>query len=127
MFATTARDFISTRETVPSPWLSVQMEPAPAVRKRGPGPTAMVSVTALDFASTRVTTLFSGLLTQIAPSPYTQATDPGATAISAATWFVAGSMRESVPLISVTIHTASGDATMPPSLFAGPTGMVATT
>src|SRR5215467_7070560 len=93
---------------------------------RGRGPTEIVSVTALVFASTRVTTLFSGLLTQIAPSAKTGATDPGATAISADTVFVAGSIRESVPLMSVHIQTASGDTAIPPSLLATPTGIVAT-
>jgi hypothetical protein len=34
----------STRETVPSPWFSVHTEPTPTVRKRGCGPTSMVSL-----------------------------------------------------------------------------------
>src|SRR5690349_12598255 len=54
-------------------------------------------------------------------------TEPGATSISAATLLVAGSMRESTPLMSVTTQTASGLAVRPPSLLAMPTGMVAVT
>src|SRR3954470_23707808 len=94
---------------------------------RGCGPTVIVSVARFVFASTRVTTLFSGLLTHTAPSAYTQATDPGATATSATALFDSGSMRDSTPFGSLTIQIASGPAASPPSLFAGPTGIVAVT
>ena len=43
--ATSLLDLVSTREIVPSPWLSVQTESAPTVRKRGCGPMGIVAVT----------------------------------------------------------------------------------
>src|SRR5215207_2729801 len=94
---------------------------------RGFGPTGIVSVTSLVLASTRVTTLCSLLDTQTAPSPYTAAGDPGAIGISATILFVFGSMRLSTPFLSDGSHTAFELAVMPPSLSAGPTGIVATT
>src|SRR5688572_3994625 len=104
------------------------MEPPPAVRNRGRGPVAIVSVTVFVFGSTRVRTLLSVLLIQIAPSsPSTAANEPDGTVISAATLFVAGSILDKVPFGSLIIHTASGLAARPPSLWAGPTGIVATT
>src|SRR5450432_1134271 len=51
----------------------------------------------------------------------------GATAISAVTLLPTGSMRESTPLASVTSHTASGLAAIPPSLWDGEIGSVAVT
>ena len=44
----------STRVTVPSPWFNVQMEPPPAARNLGFGPTGIVPNTAPDEASTAV-------------------------------------------------------------------------
>src|SRR5215472_13059902 len=49
------------------------------------------------------------------------------TAISAATLLPAGSIRESTPFASVTSHTASGLAAIPPSLCDGGIGSVAVT
>src|SRR5438552_3080111 len=104
------------------------MEPPPAVRKRGCGPVGIVSVTVFVFGSTRDTRLFSVLLIQIAPSsPKTHAYEPDGTLISAVRWFVAGSILERMPVLSVSIHTLSALVASPPSLCAGPYGHVATT
>src|SRR5947208_1432437 len=65
------------------------MEPAPAVRNRGSGPTLILSVTLLVFGSTRLTRLFSVLLTHTAlSSPKTHENEPDGTSISADTVFV---------------------------------------
>src|SRR3984893_12894158 len=125
--ATNFAVFVSTLDTVPSPWFKVQIAPAPKVRKRGCGPTAMESVTLFVFTSTRVSRFFSGVVTQMAPSPYKQETEFGGTAISATTRFDLGSIRDNLPALSVNIQTASGLVVTPPSLSAGPSGIVAST
>src|SRR6267142_2899104 len=118
----------STRDTVPSPWLRVQMAPPPAVRKRGRDPVSTLSVTRFVFGSTRATRLFSVLDTQIAPSsPTTQANEPEGTCISATTLFVSGSIRDRIPFRSLSIHTLSALVAIPPSLSAGPAEIVAAT
>src|SRR5438093_5127474 len=104
------------------------MEPAPAVRNRGSGPTLILSVTLLVFGSTRLTRLFSVLLTHTAlSSPKTHENEPDGTSISADTVFVTGSILERMPFLSVSIHTLSALVAIPPSLLAGPRGRVATT
>jgi len=45
------------RVTVPSPWFRVQIEPAPAVKNRGMGPTGIAAVTSPVLASTAVNRL----------------------------------------------------------------------
>src|SRR5213592_705657 len=81
------------------------MEPAPAVRNRGSGPTLILSVTLLVFGSTRLTRLFSVLLTHTAlSSPKTHENEPDGTSISADTVFVTGSILERMPFLSVSIH-----------------------
>src|SRR4051794_5262398 len=67
--ATTVFVFGSMRDTVPSPWFSVQTAPSPAAMKRGTFPTGIVSTTRLVYGSTRETTFFSALVTQTASSP----------------------------------------------------------
>src|SRR5436190_2385667 len=104
------------------------MEPPPTVVKRGFGPISMVSVTRFVAGSTRETLLCSLLTTQIAPSsPRTQTGEPEGTVISATLAFVLGSILESTPFRSLGIQMLSALAVSPPSLFAGPTGIVATT
>src|SRR5437867_4635543 len=119
--------FTSTRETVPSPWFNVQIEPPPAVRNLGLGPTSILSVTRFVFGSTRASRLLSVLLTQKAQSsPTTHANEPAGTCISATTVLVSGSILEMMPFASDNIHTLSALAAIPPSLFAGPAKTVAT-
>src|SRR6267143_205951 len=128
MFRTSFFVLTSTRETVPSPWLSVQMAPPPAVMKRGRDPTSTLSVRRFVFGSTRTTMLFSVLETQTAPSsPATQVNEPDGTCISATTLFVSGSILERMPLRSLSIHTLSALVAIPPSLSAGPAEIVAAT
>src|ERR1041384_358664 len=104
------------------------MEPPPTVVNRGLGPTSIVSVTRFVFGSTREIVLCSLLTTQTAPSsPKTQTGEPDGTAISATTALVVGSTRESTPLRSLGIQMLPAPDASPPSLFAGPTGTVATT
>src|SRR6202166_5408697 len=66
--ATNLLVFVSTREIVLSPWLSVHTQPAPTVRKRGCGPTGTEAATLFDCTSTRVSRLCSVEVIQIAPS-----------------------------------------------------------
>src|SRR5580700_11360924 len=103
MVAITLADLPSTREMEPSPWFSVQTDPAPTVRNRGPGPTSIVPVTLFVAGSTRVNWLVAGVVTHAAPSPKLTAADFSGTVISAITLLVAGSMRESTPFWSLTI------------------------
>ena len=71
--------FVSMRDTLPSPWLSVHTLPAPAATKRGDLPTGIVSTIRFVCGSTRVTTLLSVLVAQIASSPNARPYDPAAT------------------------------------------------
>src|SRR5688572_10206980 len=104
------------------------MEPPPAVVKRGRGPTSIRSVILSVVGSTRTTTLFSVLTAQIAPSsPRTATKDPEGTSISAIFVLVFGSIFERTPLASLSIQIWSELAARPPSLAAGPTGIVART
>src|SRR4051794_25205008 len=79
MVATTLLVLMSTRVIEPSPWLSVHTEPSPTVRKRGFGPTAIVSSMTLVWALTRVSTFFSALVTHTALPPKATAYEPDAT------------------------------------------------
>ena len=56
---------VSIRVTDPSPWLSVQTAPTPAVRNRGPGPVGTVARIVPVEASTLVTSDPSARVTQI--------------------------------------------------------------
>src|SRR5579859_5909361 len=64
MFAMTFLVAASTRVTEPSPWFNVHTEPAPAVRKRGPGPTGIETITFPLEASMAVRTFDLVLVTQ---------------------------------------------------------------
>src|SRR6185436_6280277 len=92
------------------------------------GPTAIVSVTRFVFGSTRDTLLCSLLTTHAAPSsPNTTTGEPEGTSISATTLLVLGSIRERIPFRSLSIQMLPAPAASPPSLLAGPTGIVAET
>src|SRR5206468_7861425 len=65
--------------------------------------------------------------THTRPYPKTAVNEPGATLISAITLFVAGSIRETMPFGSLGIHADPAPKASPPSVFAGPTGTLATT
>ncbi len=66
-------------------------------------------------------------MTHAAPSPKFTAADFSGTVISAITLFVAGSIRESMPFMSLTIQKLPSPVATPPSLCAGPISIVATT
>src|ERR1051326_2946822 len=103
------------------------MELAPEVRKRGCGPTGIFATAWLVFGSTFVRRPAPGVVTQIASSAKRQAAEFGGMEISCSTRLTAGLMRASTPLGSLTIQTLPAPVVTPPSLSAGPTGMVATT
>src|SRR5262245_18783981 len=67
----------------------------------------------------------TGVVIQAAPSPNVRPAEPAGTVISAITLFSFGSMRETTPLGSLTTHTLPPPTAIPPSLAAGPTGIVA--
>src|ERR1019366_1332229 len=117
--------FSSTRLTVPSPWFSVQIEPSPAVRNRGFGPTGTDSNTLPAAASTATKTLLSNPVIQIMPALESGLKEPGGIEIFWRTVFVVGSIRLSVPFLSVTIQMLSPLAVIPPSGPAGAIGSVA--
>src|SRR6185369_5474278 len=72
--------------------------------------------------------LFSVLTTHTAPSsPTTHTNEPEGTEMSATFAFVFGSILASTPCGSLSIQILSALAAKPPSLPAGPTGIVATT
>src|SRR5215471_21736281 len=94
----------STRETEPSPWLSVHTAPSPTARKRGFGPTGM-RVTAWLCGSIRQRRFASGLVTQTAPAPAAAATAPRTVFTAATTLLVAGSTCATRPARSDGIQT----------------------
>src|SRR5262245_17198395 len=69
----------------------------------------------------------TGVVIHTAPSPNVTPADPAGTVTSAITLLSFGSMRETTPLGSLTTHTVPPPTAIPPSLAAGPTGIVATT
>src|SRR5580704_6416325 len=84
-------------------------------------------MTRFVLGSTPVSRFLSGVVIHTAPSPYVAPAEFGGTSTSATILLLAGSMRDKTPLASVTIHTASGLAAMPPSLCEGAAAMVAVT
>src|SRR5579863_399243 len=118
--------FAFTRETLPSPWFKVQIDPAPAVKKRGFGPTGTVAVALFVPGSTLVTRFFSVDVTHTAPSSNAAANDPGAMGMEATIAFVFGSTRDKVPLRSVVSQTLPAPVAIPPSDSAGGAPIVAT-
>jgi hypothetical protein len=116
---------VSTRLTVPSPWFRVQIEPSPAVRNRGFGPTGKEVRTSPDTTSTTVKMLLSTPVIQIMPPLKSGLYEPGGMAMRWRTAFDRGSMRVSVPFLSGTIQTLSVLAVIPPSAPAVPIGRMA--
>lgn len=108
----------SSRDTVPSSWLSTQTAPRPATRKRGERPTAIVASGWLPTASTRRTEFWCVQLTQTAPNPDAAAKDPGGTGIRASTVLLTGFTRAREAPRSVGIQTARASTASPPSLVA---------
>lgn len=115
----------SRRETVPSPWLTTQTAPRPAVRKRGDAPTEIVASTWLLTASTRSTEFPCVQLTQTAPNPAAAAKDRGGSGIRASTVLLTGFTRASDVPCSVGIQTARPSTASPPSSSAGATAILA--
>ena len=98
----------STRVTVPSPWFKVQMEPPPAARNLGLGPTGIVANTAPDGCVHGSQDICGATgdpdhALQLKHGLY----EPAAMEIFWRALFVTGSMRTSVPASSVTIQTLS--------------------
>src|SRR5215467_2661190 len=98
------------------------MEPPPAVRNRGFAPTGIEFRTSPESASTAVTTPPSNPLIQTTPSLKIGLYEPGGIEIFWRTLLVAGSIRFSVPALSVTIQTLSVLVAIPPSSPAGEIG-----
>jgi hypothetical protein len=119
--------FASTRLTVPSPWFKVQIEPPPDVRNRGFGPTGSDTGTSPVRASTAAKTLLSNPVTQMIPLLKSGLYEPGGMEIFCRTAPVVGSIRLSVPFLSVTIQIRSPLTVIPPSGPVGPSGSVAMT
>src|SRR5438309_777640 len=120
--AMSLRVFASTRDTVPSPWLRVQIEPPPEVRNRGLGPTVNDERTSPDEASTAVKPLMSTPVIQITPSLKSGLYEPGGIAMRWRTALVSGLMRVSVPFSSEMIQMLSLLAVIPASAPAVPNG-----
>src|SRR5580700_9728894 len=99
------------------------MLPNPAARNRGVGPTGIFASTFSLLASTRVKRLFFVLVTQTAPPSNTAVNEPAGIGILEITLFVAGSIRERIPVASDGIQTLPAPAVIPPSVFATPAGM----
>ena len=115
----------SIRLSDPSPWFSVQMAPAPAVRKRGCGPVGIVPVTAPVAASIAVTAAPAASVSQTVPSRWSGLKEPGGVATRCRTVLSVGSMRAKVPSLSSTSQTLSRLVAIPPSGAAGPMSRIA--
>jgi len=111
-----------TRVSDPSPWFKVQIEPPPAVRNRGFGPTGIESRTSPVAASTAVKRFRSTPVIQTMSSLKSGLKEPDGIEIFCWTALVFGLTRASVPFSSVTIQTLSRLIVIPPSALGGPSG-----
>src|ERR1043166_1799617 len=94
---------------------------------RGALPTEIDSTTRFVAGSTRVSEFPVVLDTHTAPSPNITQYDPAGTITSATILLVSGSMRASVPLASVIIHTLPAPVARQPSVLPIPMEKVAVT
>ena len=115
----------STRLTVPSPWLIVQMELLPDVKNRGFCPTSTDSRISPLRPSTAVSKFLSTPLIQMIPPLKIGLYEPGGIEIFWRTLLVEGSIRTRVPFLSTTSQTLSSLQAIPPSGAAGAIGSTA--
>src|SRR5579862_1176068 len=101
------------------------MEPAPAVRKRGWGPTGVELTRRFVSGSMRSSEFPTFEVTQRDPESNNGLNEPAGMLIRAAILLVDTSTLVSSPAAKVTSQTLPAPVVMPPSESAGPAGIVA--